>query len=132
MKELHRERRSFTVFETTAQDIRYAVRTLRKSPAFTITSVTVLALAIGANTAMFSVLNAVLLRPLPYWRPGQLAMVWSELPAQGVREGRTAYATFEQWRAQNRSFADLAVLDPVSVTLTRGGSAEHRCAAFRP
>jgi putative ABC transport system permease protein len=104
--------------ETAAQEIRYAVRTLRKSRGFTATSIAVLALAIGANTAMFSVLNAVLLRPLPYENPEQLAMLWTEIPHQGIREGRSAYWTAEQWRRQSKSFADMAVFDPASATLT--------------
>ena len=111
--------------ETTAQDLRYAVRTLRKSPGFTMTAVAVLALAIGANTAMFSVLNAVLLRPLPYPSPEQLAMLWMEIPSQNVREGRSAYWNVEQWRSQSESFADMAFLDGVSVTLTSADRAEQ-------
>jgi len=125
MKERYRERRAFALVETMAQDVRYAVRTLRKSPGFTITSVAVLALAIGANTAMFSVLNAVLLRPLPYRSPEQLAMLWSEVPSQGVREGRSTYLNVEQWRRQSTSFADMAVFDPVSATLRTAEDAEQ-------
>ena len=107
------------------QDIRYAVRTLRRSPAFTVTCVGTLALAIGANTAMFSVLNGVVLRPLPYRAPEQLAMLWTANPAQNVREGRSAYWNVEQWRSQSESFADIAVFDPVSVTLTSADGAER-------
>src|SRR5436190_11703902 len=114
MKETYRERRAFALVETLAQDIRYAVRTLRKSPGFTATSVAVLALAIGANTAMFSVLNAVLLRPLPYRSPEELAMLWAENPNQNLREGRSAYGSVDQWRSQSESFADIAVFDPAS------------------
>lgn len=117
MKENYRERRAFALVPTMAQDVRYAVRTLRKSRGFTTTCVVTLALAIGANTAMFSVLNAVLLRPLPYRSPEQLAMLWTEVPSQRLHEGRSAYVNVEQWRSQNRSFADMAIFDPVSVTL---------------
>ena len=124
MKERYRERRAFALVETMTQDVRYAVRTLRKSPGFTTTSVATLALAIGANTAMFSVLNAVLLRPLPYRSPEQLAMLWSEVPSQNLREGRSAYWNVEQWRSQSESFADMALFDGVSSTLTSADRAE--------
>jgi predicted permease len=107
------------------QDIRYAVRTLRKSPGFTTISIATLALAIGANTAMFSMLNAVLLRPLPYRSAEQLAMLWTENPSQNLREGRSAYWNVEQWRHQSKSFADMAVFDPVSATLTGTDKAEQ-------
>lgn len=124
MKEPYRNRRAFDLVETIAHDLRYAWRTLRKSPGFAMTSVAVLALAIGANTAMFSVLNAVLLRPLPYRSPEQLAMLWSEVPNQSLREGRSAYWTVEQWRLQSKSFADIAFFDGVSETLTSADGAE--------
>ena len=113
------------LIETIAQDIRYAARTLRKSSSFTVTSVVVLALAIGANTAMFSVLNAALLKPLPYRSPEQLAMLWTEVPSAGLREGRSAYSNVEQWRMQSKSFADLAAFDPASVTLTTADESER-------
>jgi len=109
----------------TLYDLRYALRRLRMSPGFAATSVATLALAIGASTAMFSILNAVLLRPLPYESPDRLAMLWTEVPGEGVREGRPAYWNVEQWRSQSRSFADLAVSDPVSVMLTHAGELEQ-------
>lgn len=125
MKEHYRDRRAFAALESVIQDLRYALRTLRNSPGYTLTALTVLALAIGANTAMFSILNAVLFRPLPFRSPGQLAMLWSELPTQSLREGRTAYLNIEQWRAQSRTFSDIAFFDPATATITRSGQAEY-------
>jgi len=123
MKEGYRERRAFAPIETMAQDIRYAVRTLRRNPGFTITAIAVLALAIGANTAMFSVLNAVLFQPLPYESPEQLVMVWSQDAGKNLR-GTTGYWNVEQWRRQSESFADMAFFDGVSATLTTAEQAE--------
>jgi predicted permease len=108
-----------------SQDFRYALRGLRKNPSFTIIAVLTLALGIGANTAVFSVLNAVLLQPLPYRAPDELAVLFSEVPTQGLREGRTAYGDVEQWRRQSQTFADMAVSDPVRLTLTTATGAEQ-------
>jgi len=107
------------------QDLRYAARTLRKSPAFTTTAAATLALAIGTNTAMFSVVNAVLLRPLPYRSPEQLAMLWTEDPTQNLREGRSALWDVEQWQRQSQSFADMATFDSVSTVLTGADGVEQ-------
>ena len=107
------------------QDLRYASRTLRRSGAFTTTAVTTLALAIGANTAMFSVVNAVLLRPLPYQAPERLAMLWTEDPTQNVREGRAALWDVEQWRSHSQTFADMAVFDAIGLTLMGADGAEQ-------
>lgn len=125
MKETYLERRTFAPVETTAQDLRYAVRTLLKSPGFTVTVVAVLALAIGANTAMFSVLNAILFRPLPYRSPEQLAMLWTEDPTQNFREGRSALWDVQQWRSQSQSFAEMATFDAVSTMLTGADGVEQ-------
>lgn len=107
------------------QDLRDASRTLRRNPAFALTAAATLALAIGANTAMFSVLNAVVLRPLPYQSPDELAMVWSEDPARNLRERRSSLWNIEHWRGQARSFSDFAVYDFVSLNLTSPSGTER-------
>lgn len=124
MKETYRERRGFAPVETTLRDLRYAARMLWKSPAFTVTAVTVLALAIGANTAVFSVLNAVLFRPLPYAAPGELAMFWTEDPLQNRHEGRSSLWDIGEWRRQSQSFVDIASFDTVGMTLTTAEGVE--------
>lgn len=124
MKETYREQLGFAIVGAIIWDIRYAVRTLLKSPTYTVTAVATLALAIGANTAMFSVLNAVLLRPLPYQAPEQLTMLWTESQVQGLAEERSAYWNFEQWRSQNHSFVDMALFDGLSATLTNADRTE--------
>jgi len=124
-KEVYRQVRSFMWLAELPRDVRYALRTLRKSPAFTTTAAATLALAIGANTTMFSVLNAVLLRPLPYLGPEQLAMLWTEDPTQNLHEGRSALWDVQQWLTQSQSFADMATFDSVTTTLTAAEGAEQ-------
>src|ERR1035438_2671178 len=86
------------------QNLRYALRQLRKSPGFTITAILTLALGIGANTAIFTVVYATLLAPMPYPKPDQLVMVWSKI--QGDRNGIAAQ-DFVDWKNQNTAFRDL-------------------------
>ena len=125
MKETYRDQRTFPAIETIAKDFRYSLRTLGRSRGFTVTAVATLALAIGANTAIFSVLNAVLFQPLPYRSPVHLAMLWTEIPSQNLREGRPAFLDVELWRRETKSFSDLVVFDPISATLTTPAHAEH-------
>jgi putative ABC transport system permease protein len=125
MRETYRDRSAFTVVETTGKDLRYAARSLRKSPGFTIAAVTVLALAIGANTGMFSVLNAVLFRPLPFRAPDQLAILFTEDPSQNFREGRSALWDVQQWRGQSQTFADMATFDNVTTFLAGADGVEQ-------
>ena len=100
------------------QDLRLGMRMLIKHPSFTAIAVLTLALSIGANITIFSVVNAVLLRPLPYPDSDRLVFLWSEAPKQNIKERASAYANFSEWRTQNKAFEDLAVFDPTAVTLT--------------
>jgi predicted permease len=125
VKEVYRQVGSFMWLEDLWRDLRHALRALRKSPAYTTAAAATLTLAIGANTAMFSVLNGVLLRPLPYRAPEQLAMLWTEDPTQNLHEGRSSLWDVEQWLTQSQSFADMATFDSVGTLLTAAEGAEQ-------
>lgn len=105
-KELYRDRRGLPFFETLLYDIRFGARMLAKNPGFTIVAVLTLALGIGANTAIFSVVKAVLLRGLPFKDPAQLVRV-NESVAKGGRSP-VAYPNYLDWRAQNDVFEEMA------------------------
>ncbi len=92
--------------DTFLQDARFALRLLRKSPAFTVAAILTLALGIGANTAIFSVVNGVLLRPLPYQEPERLVFIWEGTPT--FPEMSVSVPDFVDWRERQRSFTDLA------------------------
>ena len=102
------------------QDWRQAARSLFRYPDFSAIAIVTLAVGVGLNIVIFSVVNAVLLHPLPYPGADRLVFLWSESPRQNIREKPTAYANFLEWRDQNKSFEDLAIFDPASVTLTGG------------
>src|SRR6188768_1078438 len=99
--------------QTFLTDIRYAVRMLLKSPGFTVIAVIALALGIGANTAIFSVINAVLLRPLPYPEPGNLVLLREKTGT--FPSGSVSYPNYLDWREGQRSFTDIALLRRTSV-----------------
>jgi putative ABC transport system permease protein len=94
------------VFETTWQDVRYAARTLRRSPGFTVVAVVSLALGIGANTAIFSLINALMLRSLPVSHPEQLVQLLSRYPGE-PRTSSFGWRHYEHFRDHNQSFSDL-------------------------
>ena len=107
------------------QDVRYALRQLRKSPGFTSAAVLMLALGIGANTAIFSMVNAVLLRPLPYQEADRLVMVWEQNPHRGWFENVVSAANFLDWKKQNDVFTDLAAFESNFFNLSGGNKPEE-------
>jgi predicted permease len=118
LKETNRELQGLPAIETFLQDTRYAFRMLRKNPGFTAVAVLTLALGIGANTAIFSVVYAVLLKPLPYTNPEQLFTAFQANAQQGTAETGCSYLNFEEWRAQNHAFSELAGIVAHQLTLT--------------
>jgi putative ABC transport system permease protein len=107
------------------QDLRYGLRTLVKNPGFTIVAVIALALGIGANSAIFSVVNTVLLRPLPYQNPDALVMVWEDATHLGFPRNTPSAANFIDWRTQNTVFEGMATTAERSFNLTGVGEPER-------
>ena len=111
IKEEQHERRSVPFVETTLQDLRYGVRALRKSPAYSLVAIATLAIGIGAGTAVFSVAGAVLLRPLPYKAPGELVRIFETNPLRRWTRNIAAPANYADWRARNKSFAGIGAYE---------------------
>jgi len=105
------------------QDIRYGIRTLGKNPGFTAVAVLTLALGIGANTAIFSVVENVLLRPLPYPQPGNLVQIWNTYPPQAPRAGLSP-GDYADWRQQNASFSEMGGYAHISQGFNLTGEGE--------
>src|SRR6478672_10780120 len=110
---------------TLIQDLRYGLRTLLKAPGFTAIAIATLALGIGANTAIFSVVHAVLLRPLPYPESEQLTWVWMDNRKEGIHEDITSWPNFVDWRTQNQVFQGLAGVRHWTFNLTGSGEPEE-------
>jgi len=109
--------------ESLLQDIRYSIRTLSKNPGFTAVAVLTLALGIGANTAIFSVVENLLLRPLPYPQPGNLVQIWNTYPPQ-VPRGALSPGDYADWRQQNASFSEMGGYAQISQGFNLTGEGE--------
>ncbi len=117
-KEIYRERRGLPMLETFLQDLRFGARMLRKNPGFTAIAVVTLALGIGANTAIFSVVNSLLLTPPHFKQPDRLVMVWEDKPSTMWHQGPVSPANYFQWQEHNTVFEQMAVMYDDHVNLT--------------
>src|SRR5947208_8227096 len=127
-KEIYRDRRGLPLLETLFQDLRFALRMLRKTPGFTVVVVLTLALGIGVNTAIFSIVNGVLLQPLPYPRPEQLVVVARTAP-RFDHPVPVSGPNFLDWRARARQFQFLAGFDGRRFTVMFGNEPENMLGA---
>jgi putative ABC transport system permease protein len=114
------------VMSALLHDARYALRLLRRAPGFTTIAIAIVAIGIGANTAMFTLVDAALLRPLPFSQPEQLSMLWEHAP--DTPHNRVAPLNFVDWSEQNHTFAMMAAVSGGGRTLIRPGSSPERLA----
>lgn len=116
--------------EQLAQGVRYALRQLARAPGFTIVATLTLALGIGATTAIFSAVYAVVLKPLPYREPDRLVRIYSTSPNTGISD-EVAPGNFTAWRRENRTLSHIAPIETRSVTLTDGDERPERVTGIR-
>lgn len=119
----------FSILETLLHDLRYGVRMLRKYPGFALTVIVTLTLGIGANTTIFSVVNTVLLEPLPYREPQRLIRLWESNPASGQTEVAVSVPNFQDWQNQLSGFEQLAGSENATFNLTGSGEPQRVAAA---
>lgn len=123
LKEQMHEQRTLAWLANILQDACYALRQLRKAPVFCFTAVSTLALGIGVNTTIFSVVYAVMVRPLPFRNAQQLTVVWEQNPHRGWYHNIVSAANFNDWNKQNHVFSDMALIDPfITFNLTGSGA----------
>jgi predicted permease len=130
VKEESRDVRGVRFLEELGQDLRYGARMLVKNPGFTVVAVITLALGIGANTAIFSVVNAVLLRPLPFENPDELVMIWQTDPQRGTFQDLVSPLNLHDWQQQSHTFAQIAAFNPRGFSLTGTGEPEQLPGTF--
>ena len=111
--------------ESLLRDLRYGIRMLRKSPMVTLVAVISLALGIGANTVIFSVINAILLKSLPFHDPERIVLVWGNVPAEGKDRSQVSATDVDDWRQQNAVFEDVTTYGNWSATLLGEGESER-------
>src|SRR5215471_20601717 len=110
------------LFEDLARDLRLSARQLRRQPLFTCVAVVTLALGIGANSAVFSLIQSVLIRPLPYDHPERLVMMSESGP--DIENRMISYPNFVDWRGRNQVFESISTMRDFDLTITEGGNAE--------
>ena len=129
-RERYSDRRGVPAVEHLVRDVRFAARTLGRHPGFTIVAVLALALGIGANTAIFSVVNAVLLRPLPYKQAERLVWIWGTNPRNDIEHETASAPDYNDWKAQGQSFEEMGAFVNTRLTLTGSGEPERYDAAY--
>src|SRR5688572_4098343 len=108
-----------------SRDIKHALRMILRAPGFSLIAILTFAVGIGVNTAVFNVVNGVLLRPLPYPDPDRITMLWMDNRRQGIKEDITSYPNYLDWRTQSASYEQMAAFTPSAYSVTGTGDPER-------